>query len=215
MVCLLRQAVNFCKLSLKNLTHHISFNDQVLCDIHMTLSWICFCCVVQCDPWPNCIAIPQWFYWLIGYYSFCLITISYRTLLGNNKKNMLHTPCRKKIPSKVSSKNIRRRFMVGCKKSLVASTSATEQQPISAGFDVQTFNQDLTQRGNFSHTTSEYLSHSFYHDQFITQRDVTTNDICVVCYYECNKKKCNTSSPLIDNQFLLYSARPSRAHSVW
>ena len=36
---------------------------------------------------PNCIAIPQWFYWLIGYYSYCLITISYRTLLGNNKKN--------------------------------------------------------------------------------------------------------------------------------
>ena len=76
-------------------SHHISFNDQVLCDIHMTLSWICFCCVVQCDPWPNCIAIPQWFYWLIGYYSFCLITISYRTLLGNNTKNMLHTPAQR------------------------------------------------------------------------------------------------------------------------
>ena len=44
---------------------------------------------------PNCIAILQWFYWLIGYYSYCLITISYRTLLGNNTKNMLHTPAQR------------------------------------------------------------------------------------------------------------------------
>ena len=164
MVCLLRQAVNFCKLSLKNLTIFLS---MIKCCVTSTWHYRGFVFVVvsyNVILRPNCIAIPQWFYWLIGYYSFCLITISYRTLLGNNKKNMLHTPCRKKIPSKVSSKNIRRRFMVGCKKSLVASTSATEQQPISAGFDVQTFNQDLTQRGNFSHTTSEYLSHSFYHD---------------------------------------------------
>ena len=155
---------------------------------------------------PNCIAILQWFYWLIGYYSYCLITISYRTLLGNNTKNMLHTPAQRMFNEDLwlvaknhwwhqhrqqSSSQLAPALMF---KLLIR---IWHREGILA---IQQVNICLILFIMIN------LSHREMWQQMIFVLFVITNVI---------KKKCNTSSPLIGNQFLLFSARPSRAHSVW